>query len=134
MCWGCPGDPEVWWGEWNGFPLLLSCHVTLSSSWCLSGPMLGPKCWMCSSSLAQSVSGSAHLPPPSQMGSGAHTSPSPDGRFRGLEYPSVPPAAHLHLVFISFQDTRWAGSQAGDHLGTLEKEALAGGDGSPTFC
>lgn len=42
MCWGCPGDPEVWWGEWSGFPLLLSCHVTLSSSWCLSGPMLGP--------------------------------------------------------------------------------------------
>lgn len=90
MCWGCPGDPEVWWGEWSGFPLLLSCHVTLSSSWCLSGPMLGPKCWMCGSSLAQSVSGSAHLPPPSQMGSEAHTSPSPDGRFRGLESPQRP--------------------------------------------
>lgn len=40
--------------------------------------------------------------------------------------PSVPPAAHFHLVRISFCYSRQLGSQAGDNLWTLEKEALAG--------
>lgn len=43
-CGGCLGDPEVEWGEQGGFPLLHICCVTLSSSHCLSGPTLGPKC------------------------------------------------------------------------------------------